>query len=685
MKLNKITAALIAAVTAFVPFSTTFSVSSEPSAVYAADYTSNLKPVKVNATTFPDPNFRSYISSAFDKDKNGTLDADELLVARNIWCNNMNIKSLQGIEYITELRGLYCMDNQISTMDLSKNQQITGIWCSGNLFTSLDFSSTPTLQWVYCYDCKLTSLNVAQNPEMSYIECNSNPLKKIDVSHNPVLEHLMCGDCELTELDLSHNPRMQHLDAFRNKFKTLDVTCCPLMKRLDVWDNPDLGSIDVSKCPGLQYYNCSNNNATSVDVSHNPELNKLICSYNKLKSIDVSKNPKLAYLDCMQNELTGLDLSHNPNLRFLQAFINEFTELDIGYNPFLIKTHNEGKDEDIWNYGKFHAWKIDYGGDTSTGGDNIFFIAFDNKVKLDKTPKAAAVEYASDDDNITDTSQLITREAAVQTLYEMAGKPSVSGLKSRFKDVEHGAWYENALLWGEKNSMFFGYPNVLSDTFGVGKWVTREDAALMLMRYSEYKNYERAIDFGRSDDFMDYFDVDFDHWEAICWACTWHIMEGKGEEGAPKEERRLDPKGKATRTEYTEMINRMLEVNKTSAEFTIPENPKTTVTTAPPVTTTAATTTTRPVKPEITADYSLGDVNNDKVVNAVDASTVLTYYAMTSINKKGDLSDKQMTAADVDRDGNINAVDASYILSYYAYVSTAKAKVETMENFMKQQ
>ncbi|MCR4638597.1 MAG: hypothetical protein K5677_05140 [Ruminococcus sp.] len=252
----------------------------------------------------------------------------------------------------------------------------------------------------------------------------------------------------------------------------------------------------------------------------------------------------------------------------------------------------------------------------------------------------------------------------------MAGKPSVSGLKSRFKDVEHGAWYENALLWGEKNSMFLGYPNVLSDTFGVGKWVTREDIALMLMRYSEYKNYERAIDFGRSDDFMDYFEVDFDHWEAICWACTWHIMEGKGEEGAPKEERRLDPKGKATRTEYTEMINRMLEVNKTSAEFTIPENPDTPA---------------RPEKPEITEDYSLGDVDNDKAVNAVDASTVLIYYAMTSINKNGEFSDKQKTAADVDRNSVINAVDASHILSYYAYVSTPKAKIETMENYMKQQ
>ena len=666
-----------------------------------AAVTDGLVPVKITSSTFPDPNFRSYVSSAFDKDKNGTIDADELLVARNVWCNNMGIKSLQGIEYLTELRGLYCMDNQLTTMDLSKNQHITGVWCSGNLFTSLDFSSTPTLQWVYCYDCQLTSLNVAQNPEMSYIECNSNPLKKIDVSHNPVLEHLMCGDCDLTELDLSHNPNMQHLDAFRNKFKTLDVTCCPKMKRLDVWDNPYLGSIDVSKCPGLQYYNCSNNGATSVDVSHNPELNKFICSYNKLKEVDVSHNPKLAYFDCMQNELKGLDLSHNPNLRFLQAFINDFTELDIGYNPFLIKAREEGKYTDVWNYGKFDSWKIDYGGDTSTGGDNIFFIAYDKTVNLDKTLKAAFPED-TDDEYIGDTSQLITREAAVQTLYEMAGKPDVGSLKSRFTDVEHGAWYENALIWGEKNALFLGYPYALADTFGVGKWVTREDVALMLMRYSEYKNYERAIDFGRSDDFMDYYEVDFDHWEAICWACTWHIIEGKGEEGAPKEERLIDPHGKATRTEFTEMINRMLEVNKTTAEFHIPENsqtpvttsPKTTtVTTAPKVTTSAKTTTvttvtavttTKPEKPVITDDYSLGDVNNDKTINAIDASAVLTYYAKTSTQSDGGLTSVQRRAADVNGDDLINAVDASGILAYYAYVSTTKAKIMTMEDYMKQ-
>lgn len=633
-----------------------------------AAFTDGIQSVKITSSTFPDANFREYVSGAFDKDRNGTLDPEEILYARNVWCNGKKIKSLKGIEYLVELRGLYCMDNQIETMDLSKNQQITGIWCSDNLFTSLDFSNLPTLEWVYCYNCKLTSLNVTKNPKMSYIECNSNPLKKLDVSKNPVLEHLMCGDCELTELDLSHNPNMQHLDAFRNKFKTLDVTCCPRMKRLNVWDNHELGSIDVSKCPGLQYYNCSNNGATSVDVSHNPELNKLSCAYNELTELDLSHNPKLAYLDCMQNHLKGLDLSYHANLRFLQAFINDFTELDISRNPYLIKTYNEGAKQDVWNYGKFTAWTIDYGGDTSTGKDNIFFLAINNTVKLNAESKASFPVYEDNDDDITDTKELITREAAVQTLYEMAGKPSVSGLKSRFTDVEHGAWYEDALLWGEKNALCLGYPYVVSDTFGVGKWVTREDVALMMMRFSEYMGYERSIDFGRSDDFMDYYEVDFDHWEAICWACTWHIIDGKGDLSAPKEERRIDPHGKATRTEFTEMLNQMLEVNRKSIEFTIPENPETPVT---------------PVEPAIQEDYSLGDVDNSKRVDSVDASIVLRNYAQTSTNQKSSFNEQQEAAADVNKDGIVDSVDASKILSYYAYASTAKQSVISMEEFMK--
>ena len=119
--------------------------------------------------------------------------------------------------------------------------------------------------------------------------------------------------------------------------------------------------------------------------------------------------------------------------------------------------------------------------------------------------------------------------------------------------------------------------------------------------------------------------------------------------------------------------------------------------TTTPSTTTTSTTTTKPTTSMITSiittstttspiqnqqKYPLGDVNNDGQINAVDASSVLSYYAMVSTNKDGGFDDLQKVAADVDHDGQINAVDASCILSYYAYVSTTKEEILPLAEYM---
>ena len=80
--------------------------------------------------------------------------------------------------------------------------------------------------------------------------------------------------------------------------------------------------------------------------------------------------------------------------------------------------------------------------------------------------------------------------------------------------------------------------------------------------------------------------------------------------------------------------------------------------------------------------YALGDVNNDGKINAVDASEVLTYYAMISTNKNGGFTGAQKLAADVDHNDKINAVDASCILSYYAYLSTTKEEIISLEKYV---
>ena len=536
--------------------------------VYAAN------PVEINKTNFPDDTFRNIISSTYDYNHNGFIEVDEVMITRNIVCEKQGVSSVKGIEFFTEMQGLWVMDNNISELDVSKNTNLHGIWCSNNPIKHIDLSNNPELEWIYCYECELEELDVSHNPNMAFIECNTNEkLTSLDVTCCPKLEHLTCGSCDLRSIDLSNCPNLSHLDIFRNpKLTSLDVSHCPKMKRLDIWDNPNLSNVDISKNAQLQYYNCANNNVEKIDLSHNPELTKLNCAYNeKLVSLDLSHNTKLSCLYCNSCSLKALDLSHNPRLYYLQAAMNNFSALDIGYNPFLVRTYVEAKRvENRQGSWLGYEWTIDFGGDTSTGGDNVFYLWLDSNVIVDAASKIDVHDVIPYDycEDVTDYSNLMTREEFMQILYEMAGKPNVNGLSTGFKDVEPGAYYEDAVKWGENNAIAVGYPHLSFNTFGVGKWIRREDVVFMLMRYSEVMGLKRAIDFGRSDDYIDYFDIDYEHWEAVCWSSTWLIMDGKG--GITKDQQRIDPLGRATRSDIQIMLDNLYEKNDISGRYKIP-------------------------------------------------------------------------------------------------------------------
>mgnify|MGYP003323409136 CR=1 FL=1 len=66
----------------------------------------------------------------------------------------------------------------------------------------------------------------------------------------------------------------------------------------------------------------------------------------------------------------------------------------------------------------------------------------------------------------------------------------------------------------------------------------------------------------------------------------------------------------------------------------------------------------------------LGDVNNDRTIDAMDASAILTEYAVTSTGKPSTFNDDQRKAADVNSDSQLDARDASLVLTYYVYTST---------------
>lgn len=536
-----------------------------------------------DSSIFPDPIFQGVLASrTYDRNGDKYLDESEILYLEDLHCEGTGVESIKGVEKFWNLKGLYCEENYLTDLPIWNNKNLVGIWCSDNplKIKNMDLSCFPNLVWIYCYNNNLESLNVRNNPHLAFLETNSNPLYKgggLDVTQNSELEHLICGDCGLTSINLRNNKKLQHLDIQNNKLKSLDLSQNTLMKRLDIWGN-QLGNYDVSHLKGLQSYNCADTGATIVDVSQNKELTKLSVAWNEqLKTLNVSTNTKLVYLDCCDCRLTSLDISNCPQLHFLQAFINpNLNEINIANNPNLIKTYNEGVKKSEPNACYSYSYTIKFGGDDSTSGDSLYFLCWDNegndnnvissyrhKAKLITTGgNPNVLPDKSKYDNVADGSNLITRGMAVEILYEIAGSPSVAGLSTRFTDVKPGCWYENAVKWGEQFALCMGYPYFADSKFCASKYLSREDLAYILMRYAENTDgFKRSIDFGRSDDYLDYYEVDYEHWEAVCWAATWHIIEGKG--GATKSEQYFDPHGKVTREEFKATVRNFLKENYT--------------------------------------------------------------------------------------------------------------------------
>ncbi|MDE5854065.1 MAG: hypothetical protein K2H19_03280 [Ruminococcus sp.] len=70
--------------------------------------------------------------------------------------------------------------------------------------------------------------------------------------------------------------------------------------------------------------------------------------------------------------------------------------------------------------------------------------------------------------------------------------------------------------------------------------------------------------------------------------------------------------------------------------------------------------------------YCIGDVTNDMIIDANDASEILATYSILSTNGTVSISESAQKAADVNSDTFIDSNDASEILAYYSYISTGE-------------
>ena len=121
--------------------------------------------IAIDETNFPDSVFRKYVSDKLDKSnpKDNVLDQDEIDAVNGfevIVVEGMGIKSLKGIEFFPALELLRCSDNELTTLDVSKNTNLITLFCENNKLTSLNVSANPHLDWIHCSGNQLTELDI---------------------------------------------------------------------------------------------------------------------------------------------------------------------------------------------------------------------------------------------------------------------------------------------------------------------------------------------------------------------------------------------------------------------------------------------------------------------------------------------------------------------------------------------
>ena len=238
--------------------------------------------IAINEKNFPDENFRDYVAEEWDKNHDKYFSPSEIANAKWISCDNKEISNLKGIEFFTNIWLLECYYNNLTTIDLSHNKNLSYINCHHNQLNELDVSGLPLLETFYCGHNALPSIDVRKNEKLEDFDCQDNHLDTLDVSQNKELVKLSCGTNNLTELDVRENKKLKELSCYESKLSNLDLRNQTELEVLKCWKNP-LSVLDVSANTKLKTLFVSNTNLTSLDAKNHTALATFggkNCSYN---------------------------------------------------------------------------------------------------------------------------------------------------------------------------------------------------------------------------------------------------------------------------------------------------------------------------------------------------------------------------------------------------------------------
>lgn len=198
----------------------------------------------------PDPNFeQALIDLNIDTDGviNGQMLESDALGVTDLDVNSYNISDLTGIEFFTDLEVLTAFNNNVSTVDLSQNVELTTIILALNNLTELDLSNHPDLISLSLNGNSIDNLDVSNNLLLTQLFVNENNLTELDVSMLSNLQNLGVAGNDIVELNISQNTNLTTLFCNDNNLVSLVVANGNNVNftNFEAQDNTELSCIEV--------------------------------------------------------------------------------------------------------------------------------------------------------------------------------------------------------------------------------------------------------------------------------------------------------------------------------------------------------------------------------------------------------------------------------------------------------
>ncbi len=385
-----------------VTFATTNWTNIDATSVYSSNCYSFVPVVNI-----PDLNMKAFLLANTQINTNGD---DDIQVTEAeaftgfIQGNDLEISDLTGIEAFINITGLSINNNNLTSVDLSKNTKLTFLTCINNNLKSLDVTNNSLLETLGCYDNQIKYLNLsnlktlydfnAQRNQLEYLNIkNGNNTKMSDfyVKDNP---NLKCIQVDDENWSTSHwGSTIDAIANFSNNCNAIwevyteDTSLDAALNALAGLDNDgdgvityeeaqaftgdlDLSGQNITTVTGLEAFS----NAASINISGNSitdissllngnsviisskttgekrtisrstnSLKKLYAANNLIEEVDISNLTSITELNISNNKLTYLNLNNNANSNLIDLDVTGNKDLTCIQVDNVIDASNNSK------------------------------------------------------------------------------------------------------------------------------------------------------------------------------------------------------------------------------------------------------------------------------------------------------------------------------------------------------